>query len=147
MDYLVPLGCAALLVGFVLYVGLPLYASRQQVQSPSFGAPARSLQERKEQLYATIKELEFDRSLGKLAEEDYQHQRQELEAQALALLQKLDQLNGHTHIEALQARIEEDILTLRGASSRGLRCPSCRAQYHPGDRFCSQCGTRFEEVE
>jgi hypothetical protein len=147
MDYLIPLGCAALLVGFALYVGLPLLNAQLRVQMPSSGAPTQQLQERKEQLYATIKELELDRDLGKLHEEDYQKLRRDLESQALDLLQQLDQLNGHTHAETLRTRIEEDISKLRGQPNSGVQCSSCEAFPRPGDQFCSQCGAPFGEAE
>ena len=147
MDYLIPLGCAALLVVFALYVGRPLLDLRLEAKIPPFSAPALQLQERKEELYATIKELELDRDLGKLREEDYLPLRQDLESQALALLQQLDQLNGHTHEETLRTRIEEDVAKLRRPPVSRPQCPSCGARPRPEDRFCSQCGTPFGKVE
>ena len=147
MDYLIPLSCAALLVIFALYVGRPLLDVRLQAKIPSFNAPTLRLQERKEELYATIKELELDRDLGKLRQEDYLPLRQDLESQALALLQQLDQLNGHTHAEKLRMRIEEDVTELRRPPVSRPQCPSCGAHPRAEDRFCSQCGTPFGEME
>jgi len=147
MDYLIPLGCAALLVVFALYVGRPLLDVRLQAKIPPLSASILQLQERKEELYATIKELELDRDLGKLRQEDYLQLRQDLESQALALLQQLDQLNGHTHAETLHTWIEEDVAELRRPPVSKFQCPSCGAHPRPEDRFCSQCGTPFGKVE
>ena len=147
MDYLIPMGCAALLVIFALYVGRPLLDVRLRTKMSSSHAPTQQLQERKEELYATIKELELDRDLGKLHQEDYLPLRQDLESTALALLQQLDQLNGHTPAEKLRMRIEEDVVELRRPTISRPQCPSCGAHPRAEDRFCSQCGTPFGEME
>ena len=54
MDYLIPMGCAALLVIFALYVGRPLLDVRLRTKMSSSHAPTQQLQELKEELYATI---------------------------------------------------------------------------------------------
>jgi len=143
MEYLIPLGCMALLLGFVLYVGYPLLASQQQVQALSADARSRQLQERKEQLYAAIKELEFDQDLGKLSDEDYQHLRRQLETQALTVIQQLDEMDGRTDLQPLQDRIEREVLSLRRTrpADPGIRCPSCGTEKRPEDLFCPRCGT------
>ena len=147
MDYLIPMGCAALLVIFALYVGRPLLDVRLRTKMSSSHAPTQQLQERKEELYATIKELELDRDLGKLHQEDYLPLRRDLESKALALLEQLDQLNGRTHAENLRMRIEEDVAELRRPPASRPQCPSCGAHPRAEDRFCSQCGTPFGEME
>ena len=144
MEYLIPLGCMGLLLGLVLYVGYPLFTTRQQTQALSSDARSRQLQERKEQLYADIRELEFDQDLGKLSAEDYQGLRSQLETEALAVIQQLDQMDGRPDAEALQERIEREVLALR-TEQPADSCPSCQAARDPKDLFCSQCGTRFEE--
>ena len=128
-----------------MYIGYPLFAARRRASSvPSSSTlPAKDLLERKEQLYASIKELEFDRSTGKLVQEDYQLLRAELERDALHVLQEVDQLNGQVDSTALQSRIEADVHKLRQTTAASAQCPSCKAQRQPQDRFCSQCGTPF----
>ena len=128
-----------------MYIGYPLFAARRRASSvPSSSTlPAKDLLERKEQLYASIKELEFDRSTGKLDEEDYQLLRAELERDALHVLQEVDQLNGQVDSTALQSRIEADVHKLRQTTAASAQCPSCKAQRRPQDRFCAQCGTPF----
>lgn len=144
MEYLIPLSCMGLLLGLVLYVGYPLFTTHQQAQALSSDARSRQLQERKEQLYAAIKELEFDQDLGKLSAEDYQELRSQLETEALTVIQQLDQLDGRPDADALQERIEREVLALR-TEQPADSCPSCQAARHPEDLFCSRCGTRFEE--
>lgn len=149
MDYLIPLACAALLAVLVLYIGYPLFATRRPAQSPTTSAAStRDLLERKEQLYAGIKELEFDRNTGKLAEVDYRRLRAELESEALGVLRELDQLNGEVDDATLQSRIEADVRDQRrtAAAAEPHRCSSCEAPRQTEALFCSQCGQRFTET-
>ena len=140
MDYLITLGCMALLLGLVLFLGYPLLASGSGAAGPASAPPAWPLIERKEQVYAAIKEIEFDHALGKLRAEDYQGHRQQLESEALDLLQQLDQLDGRSE-EALRARIRREVMALRQNPGSGLPpCPACGAQRRGHERFCPQCG-------
>ena len=145
MNYLVLLGCMALLVGFVLYVGYPLFISRQRQQVRASEGQGKHLEERKEQLYAAIKELEVDLDQGKLSASDYQYLRRELEAEALELIQQLDQLNGHVSAGSLRERIDADVLELRQSEAEANdRCMACGADRRAKDQFCPQCGARFK---
>ena len=144
MDYLVLLGCLVLTAVFALYVAYPLLTRRAPAHGPLSGADPHHLVEHKEQLYASIKEVESDRALGKLSSGDYQRLRAELEDQALEVLGQLDQLDDPATTEALLARIEVDVRALEGVPQANAFCGSCGAQQRAEDRFCPQCGTRFE---
>ena len=123
------------------------------------------LTERKEQLYASIKELEFDRSLGKMSQEDYQGLRGSLEGEALDVLRQLDSLDGHAALEgeavALAARIEADVAAFRGESGdlatalvagagaavpAPAFCPGCGQPRRAAHRFCPHCGERLDDA-
>jgi hypothetical protein len=140
MDYLLALSCGALLLSWALYVVYPLLAFGRRPPVPAPNAAAgQPLLERKEQLYAAIKELEFDQELGKVASADYEHLRRELESEALELIRQLDQMNGRADLEK---KIEDEIRALRHrASPSGPEgCARCGAAARAGDRFCSRCG-------
>ena len=130
-----------MLLALVLYVGYPVYQSRFGLIAA--GPTAWQLQERKERIYSTIKELELDHSLGKLADDDYARVRRELEAEAVSLLEQLDQLNGQFDIDRLRAKIDGDVSVLRA----GDQCSTCGASRGTEDRFCSHCGNAFEPRE
>ena len=65
------------------------------------GSELQELLVEKQNLYAAIKELEFDHQAGKLALEDYQQTRRSYELRAVALLEQIDRLGeGHANKEA-----------------------------------------------
>ena len=97
------------------------------------------LTERKEALYTTLVELAADHEVGKLAEDDYQRQRQEAEGQALEVLAELERLDKEGEEGVLRARIERDAAAC-GAAPDATQCPSCGAAITDQFRFCPACG-------
>jgi hypothetical protein len=169
MDSGVLLACALLLGGCAYYIVRPLRTLRNVAAG---SVNERQLNERKEQLYASILELEFDRELGKLPEADFQHMRGELESQALAILEQLDQTETEVPGESIEERIEREVAALhdgahtaqpavppqpvpepdpsaaaQGPTSAPAKfCGQCGTARRGTDRFCTQCGTAFEKV-
>jgi hypothetical protein len=167
VDFIVPLACILLLAGCGFYIGRPLIARRD---GPLGGISARHLTERKEQLYATILELEFDRELGKLPDEDFQRMRDELEEEALEVIHMLDQLNGRTDSDSVERRIEEELAQIQAQNPQesvvvqaeipateaavplhtpmpqSNFCGQCGAKRQTEDRFCPQCGKAFGKM-
>jgi cytochrome c-type biogenesis protein CcmI len=69
-----------------------------------------------------IKELEFDWASGKLSEKDYQAIRRELEAEAIQVIRRLDELSEKPSSQEL--------------------CPSCQKPVEPDYQFCPTCGAK-----
>ncbi len=158
MDFTVLLACGLLLIGCGLYIGRPLLGRRSNILGRT---NARQLTERKEQLYSSIIELEFDRELGKLPEDDFLRMRSELETEALAIIHQLDQLNGQTSPDSLEQRIEREVAALQVehpqkqplqpllppmSTTQAKFCGQCGGPRSTEDRFCTQCGKAFEET-
>ena len=138
---LLPILCSvALLLGLLIYLGHPLLTSERVGEA---SGPTRQLFERKEQLLGQIVELELDRELGKVSAEDFQRLFAELEAETLAVIGELDQLNGASSSQ-LERRIEEEVAALRQKTA-APRCHSCGALRREGDLFCPQCGASLAE--
>lgn len=145
MEYLVPIFCLLLLVLLVFFVGYPLVGATATPFGFREGERQR-LVERREQLLAAIKEIEFDQAMGKLPEGEYQQLRQQLGAEAMGVLHQLDHFKGlSSQGRGLEVRIEKDVLALR--QHVRSHCPSCGANRQPADCFCARCGTRFEETK
>jgi NADH pyrophosphatase NudC (nudix superfamily) len=156
VTYLVPAAYAAILLIAFAFAGYPLVASpkRSIIQSDR-GRRGMLLLRQREQLYVAIRELEFDRSLGKVQEEDYTGQRRALDAEAVSVLAQLDQLDQLAQLErpatgktAIVLQIEREVAALKGGevseAGKALTCSGCGAPNLEGHRFCPECGHRFE---
>ena len=65
---------------------------------------AGDLLDRKETVYAAIKEIEFDYQMGKLSEEDFQQLRQQYKDEAVSILKQLDNAQGQKSGEGTKAK-------------------------------------------
>ena len=81
-----------------------------------------------------LKELEFDRAMGKVSDADYAEMRDRLRARAVRLMTQLD---GAT---MYRAQIERDALEVNGPSEAASGCSSCGTPNDTDARFCKQCG-------
>ena len=130
MDLFTLFGSLALLLVLLLYVGRPLLREGPSRTTPLDGG-AQRLFERKEQLLGAIVELELDREIGKVPEEDFERLFAQLQTEALATIAELDQLNGAGSSE-LERRIEAEIAALRQpATAIDPSCTRCGAQPGP----------------
>ncbi|MEW6750908.1 MAG: zinc ribbon domain-containing protein [Candidatus Latescibacterota bacterium] len=146
MEPVVAIAGMVLILALAFTIGYPFFA-HQQGHAAAIGMRGRQLRERQEQLYALLKELEFDRDLGKVSAGDHARLRRPLEEEAMQLIQELDELNGHPRIQALRQRVEADVRAHREllATDPGERCPACQAPRRRSDRFCPQCGRPLGE--
>ena len=121
------LACAAL-----AYVALPLGSRRGgREEEPS---QEGELDARKTSALSAIVDLENERLVGKLSDEDFDVLRAQYEAEALRALTELDALRAETGApdDALEAEIAE--------MRQRLACPRC-GSLRTADGTCSQCQT------
>jgi hypothetical protein len=129
----------ALLTVIVILVVIPLLEPyRPAVEPPNH---RQSLEAEREATVRAIRELDLDYRTRKLNEEDYKSLRDVQVQRGAAVLRELDQL---TTQDEIGAQIEERIAVIRNS---GPICPSCGSPIHTGDRFCVNCGHRFEKAE
>lgn len=85
-----------LVVGILIAVGIPLFGKLSQgklvARSDDAEEEYKHLLVRKEEVLISIKELEFDVKTDKVSAEDYEISRKKLEDEAVAILERLDQL-------------------------------------------------------
>ncbi len=102
----------------------------------------------------TIKELEFDRAMGKLSDADWQDMSGRLRARAARLMKQLDAASGYRdQIEKdlakrlgdgaarLKPRVPPDTME-REASAERL-CASCSTANDADAKFCKGCGQKL----
>jgi len=112
------------------------------------------LKNKKDAVYATIKELEFDLSMGKLSEEDFNIlKRQYIQEAAgyMADMDKLESLQAPVS-EPTEPELQEDIdpqITSRHPNRTTRRdhiyCTSCGEKAAAESRFCEACGSNLRK--
>lgn len=138
---------AALLVGAaVLWLVLaPLV--RPEVARPLALEPEDPLETRRGQSLAALKELDFDREMGKLSDDDYASLRAAYTSEALAALRDEAGEAGPppaTHgatVDGGAADAAEALIAARARRREGaVACPRCGPRVEADAQFCSECG-------
>ena len=119
---------------------------------PVLGGRARAALEREKTLVLrSIKDLEFDRAMGKVSEEDFAEMSMRLRSRAARLIGQLDAGVGY------RDEIEQEIARRIGAGPKKqdpasvdpqLRtCLACSKDNDLDARFCKHCGTGLEAAQ
>ena len=141
----------------------PLIGSDEVLGSQLLGGRTRAALEREKTLVLrSIKELEFDRAMGKVSEKDFAEMTARLRSRAAGLIRQLDA--GSTYRDAIDKEIARRLNRADGARSRsGSRgesgpssekgvgearptrvCATCRTDNDLDARFCKSCGSKLE---
>ena len=106
-----------------------------------------ALDREKRLVLRSIKELEFDRAMGKLSQKDFEEMSGRLRSRALSLMQQLDANEG-----GYSQAIEEELRKRAGAAAAEAAparagtvaaCTSCGTPSDTDAVFCKKCGTRL----
>jgi hypothetical protein len=132
------------LVGMAALRAIRPLVSEHEDRSVVIGQRTRAaLEQEKALALRTIKELEFDRAMGKMSEEDFREMSVRLRARAARLIKQLDAGTGY------RDRIEQDLAKRLGSSTAAKTheaartCPKCNTSNDPDARFCKTCGERL----
>lgn len=134
----------AIILASAYYVALPFFRKKTVSQGGSAIKNGRltDLYARRDNLLAAIKEIEFDREMGKMSVEDFTEMNTRYRREAVAVLKRIDALHG----ENSGARKHEAELRALRSPQRGRSgafCSVCSAAIGAQDRFCSNCGQRL----
>ena len=155
---------ATALVGLAALRALRPLVSADEDRTVMFGHRTRAALEREKMLaLRSIKELEFDRAMGKLSESDWREMSGRLRARATRLMRQLDAGAGYREqIEReLAKRLDEtgapreaarrtDAAAIGDRSANDDRsatalaeriCAGCATTNDPDARFCKSCGS------
>lgn len=126
----------ALALVFGLVIALPLFDRKRPAVKPLSRRDA--LQQERQDIVRTIRELDFDHRTGKISDDDYKRVREEHVQRGATVLRELSALN---EID-VDAEIEAKVAALRQSPDDAtvLQCPKCHAAVSVSDRFCPQCG-------
>jgi hypothetical protein len=148
----------AALIGMAALRALRPLVSAEHDRTAMVGQRTRTALEREKLLtLRTIKELEFDRAMGKLSDADWQEMSTRLRARAARLIHQLDAATGY------RDQIEKDLakrlgppspqsgyggpggnLSKPSAAREDARiCASCSTANDADARFCKGCGQKL----
>lgn len=141
----------------------PLAGDEGDAAAGPLGERARATLEREKTLaLRTIKELEFDRAMGKVSAQDFDEMVARLRGRAIALMKQLDQESGG-YRELIERELLARVGAIRGRESvpeagaptppepaetgRDSRplysCAACGTVNDADARFCKQCGGKL----
>ena len=132
MILITEIGILALTLLFIAYPVL----NRRAADIAGGDVPESELTDllyKKESVYIALKELDFDHKTGKIDDADYQEMKSKFEADAVALLGRIDDLE--TGLSAKTTR--------RGAAPAAgdsRFCVKCGANIGADFNFCGKCG-------
>ena len=141
------------LVGLMTYRTLrPLTQKEHRETAAMAGSRTRAAVEREKTLVLrSIKELEFDRAMGKVSDRDFDEMGRRLRERALRLMKQLDveAVDFHMLIEReLGERLAASGESRTPAVSlTGLVCGTCQTENDRDASFCKGCGTSLSMGE
>jgi len=114
---------------------------------------ARAALEREKALVLrSIKELEFDKAMGKVSPKDFDEMAGRLRARAVMLMKQLDE-GGSAYREIIERELKNRIKPGRAGSSDAATDPAadpatcaCGTVNDADAAFCKRCGTKLEVV-
>jgi hypothetical protein len=107
-GFLLGLGLTLLLA----WVLIPLFRPTSRLRGAGDTSALDSLTESRNAIYRSMLDLDFDRSVGKVSEEDYAVLRSQHESDAARILSDIDELNG-SRSPAPRDPLEEEIAAAR----------------------------------
>jgi hypothetical protein len=141
----------SLTVVSVSFVGLGAYrmlsplVSDQPEAPMTIGGRTRVALEREKMLVLrSIKELEFDFAMGKIAKADFDEMAGRLRARALGLMRQLDAGGGYRDqiAKEIEERLSQDGVVRLKPDTTGV-CGDCGTQNDPDAKFCKNCGAKL----
>jgi hypothetical protein len=157
----VMIAAALIVAGVALFVAAPLAAGLGRRRGKSAGeAGLERLAHERGLAVQGLRELEFDREMGKLSDADYAALKGALENRALKAMQETDQLRDELRKsslsiapapapEAVKRPAEQQpppVVVLRPETRppNVLFCPQCGTRTLNDARFCAECGTALK---
>ena len=138
----------SLTVVSVSFVGLGAYRILSPLVTDQPDAPITiggrtrvALEREKALVLRSLKELEFDFAMGKIAKADFDEMSGKLRARALGLMRQLDAGGGYREqiAKEVQTRLsQEPSIRLKADTT----CNACGTDNDPDARFCKNCGHR-----
>jgi hypothetical protein len=133
---------ATALVGLAALRMLRPLVSPEDDRTAMVGQRTRAALEREKMLaLRAIKELEFDRAMGKLSEADWTEMSGRLRARAARLIRQLDA--GANYRDQIERDLTNRLGAVATAQPVAPSCGSCGTANDADARFCKSCGNKL----
>ncbi len=135
----------AIIAGFILasvaYVAWPFLNQARPATNGKSSARLDDLRIQRDIVFAAIKDLEMDREMGRVSEDDFEQLNAGYRKQAIEVLKKIDQAGNGTY----RKHLEEELAALRSKHRQGglIFCSACGSAVAAQDKFCSSCGRKL----
>ncbi|MFZ0889734.1 MAG: zinc ribbon domain-containing protein [Candidatus Binataceae bacterium] len=138
-----------IVAGVALYVAAPLFG-RESPDRAGTGAELQLLTHQQGLAIQGLRELEFDRQMGKLSQSDYLALRVPLESRALAAMKRIEELREQAR-EAAERPAPRPLPEVRAVPPARPRrvnyCPQCGIRIRGQAKFCTECGAAIEAIK
>lgn len=143
-DFFALILMVVILTGVIVFITQPLLRRRPEMVLENYfeETPMHELLGRKDALYQSIKDLEFDFKTAKLSEDDYIELRDKMEGEAVKLLKRIDDFESKSETASLSS------ISKPAAKKAVIKavCPGCGEPYGKGIKFCPGCGQNLETL-
>ncbi|MFQ5742926.1 MAG: zinc ribbon domain-containing protein [Acidobacteriota bacterium] len=140
------------IVGALAAIAYPLWRPEPDLPPDPIGpvAELNALLERKQAIYAAIRDLGFDYRTDRLSQADYQQEVEQLKAEAVKAVRDIEELRsapprGPQGIEREIAAAREQLPPIDAPTHPQVAsyCTQCGRPADSSDRFCAACGTQL----
>ncbi len=142
---------AALLVvaGVALYVAAPLFSAGERAgPAKESDLELERLTHERSLAVQALRELEFDREMHKLSEQDCGALRVPLEARAIGAMAAIERLRAERRVAVREAaRPPRTLKPVEKPQRRVIFCPQCGVRMRPDANFCVGCGASLNPVK
>ncbi len=145
-----------LLIGACCWIIKPLLQENggQNGFTPKPEDILEELKNKKEGAYATLRELEFDLTMGKQSEEDFQILKRQYIQEAVGYMKEMDNVESPPAAISkpvdtdFEEEIEQEVTAIRNHESterKYIYCTSCGKKAAVESRFCAACGSNLHK--
>ncbi len=127
------------------------FSGDQQTERPLSSRAREALEKEKAQALRAIRELEFDKAMGKISDEDFNSIGPRLRARAMSLMQELDRTPAAAASTAAPAAARAGSApqpgpaeTAAATPASGIYCTQCGTANSARAKFCKRCGAELE---
>lgn len=132
---------AAAFVGLAALRTIRPLTSTYEDRIPVVGQRTRAaLEQEKALALRTIKELEFDRAMGKISDDDFKEMSVRLRVRASRIIKQLDA--GASYRTQIERDLSERLGDVLPAAAPAT-CAACATTNDPDARFCKECGAKL----